>query len=95
MVIASRDRLGEPPGALLGRLGGLLGRLGAILSRLETLLELLGVSGSVLAASWCSLGPSGGHLGPEKVMRPNAGHPERSGRSEILGSGPLIVNPQD
>ena len=95
MVFASRDPLGEPLGALLGRLGGLLGRLGAIWSRLETLLELLGVSWNVLAASWCSVGPFGSHLGPEKVMRANAARPKRSERSKILGSGALIVNPQD
>ena len=51
IVVASRDPLEEPLGALLGRLGGLLGRLGALLGRL----------GALWGASWAGLG---GLLGP-------------------------------
>ena len=90
MVFASRDPLGEPLGALLGRLGGLLGRLGAIMGRLGAHLVRLGPSWTVLAASWCPVGPSWSPLGSEKVMRHDARKPRsHATRPEILGSGPL------
>ena len=90
LFLASRSSLGEPLGALLGRLGGLLGRLGAILGRLGALLGRLGPSWTVLEPSWDPLGPSSGPLGSEKVMRQHAtgGTRQRPRNTGIWGPGP-------
>ena len=92
MILASWGPYGKGLGALLGRLGGPLGRLEDVLGVLGRSFGGSRLSWTVLGASWSPLGPSWGRLGPEKVTRQDAGSP---GRFCNLGSGPLLMIPQD
>ena len=82
MKITSWSRLGEPPGAAVGRQEAILERSWAVLGSLGV---LVGPLGALLDPSWEFHGPSWALLGPSCLTGEASGRP-RGGSGEGGGT---------